>query len=154
MNLRREATKTIWKTVVFAGAMLGYLDAEGELTAGAFRRAVVHGSAVASLCVEHYGTEGVLFTDVTRETSLRVFSKAGAGYTVEKSQGDTGWLFPPIDEAWVYGYREEMRHFIECVAQGRMPRETFEDGFIVNCILDSAYLSANSKRWEKVDYSQ
>ena len=23
MNLRREATKTIWKTVVFAGAMLG-----------------------------------------------------------------------------------------------------------------------------------
>ncbi len=101
---------------------------------------------------EVYGTEGVLFTDVTRETSLRVFSKGGAGYTVEKAQGDTGWLFPPVDEAWVYGYREEMRHFIECVARGCMPRETFEDGFIVNCILDAAYRSAKSKSWEKVDY--
>jgi predicted dehydrogenase len=102
---------------------------------------------------EVYGTEGVLFTDVTRETSLRVFSRAGAGYTVEKAQTDTGWLFPPVDEAWVYGYREEMRHFIECVAQGRMPRETFEDGFVVNCILDAAYRSTVSKRWEAVDYT-
>lgn len=102
---------------------------------------------------EVYGTEGVLFTDVTRETSLRVFSQPGAGYTVEKAQADTGWLFPPVDEAWVYGYREEMRHFIECVAKGQMPRETFEDGYIVNCILDAAYRSAESKKWETVDYS-
>ncbi|QVL34204.1 Gfo/Idh/MocA family oxidoreductase [Telmatocola sphagniphila] len=102
---------------------------------------------------EVYGTEGTIFTDVTRETSLKVFSKAGAGYTVEKSQSDTGWLFPPVDEAWVYGYREEMRHFIECVAEGRMPRENFEDGFIVNCIIEAAYKSAQSKKWEPVDYS-
>lgn len=102
---------------------------------------------------EIYGTEGSIFTDVTRETSLRVFSRAGAGYTVEKAQADSGWLFPPVDEAWVYGYREEMRHFIECVAQGRMPRETFEDGLIVNCIIDAAYRSAVSKRWENVAYA-
>jgi predicted dehydrogenase len=102
---------------------------------------------------EVYGTDGALFTDVTRETALRVFSRKGAGYTVEKGESETGWLFPPVDEAWVYGYREEMRHFIECVAQGRMPRETFEDGFVVNCILDAAYRSAASKRWESVEYS-
>jgi predicted dehydrogenase len=102
---------------------------------------------------EVYGTTGALFTDVTRQTSLQVFSQAGAGYTVEKAQSDTGWLFPPVDEAWVYGYREEMRHFIECVAQNRMPRETFEDGFIVNCVLDAAYRSAASQRWEKVEYA-
>jgi predicted dehydrogenase len=102
---------------------------------------------------EVYGTDGVLFTDVTRETPLRVFSRVGAGYTVEKGETETGWLFPPIDEAWVYGYREEMRHFIECVTHGRMPRETFEDGFVVNCILDAAYRSAASKRWESVEYA-
>ncbi len=101
---------------------------------------------------EVYGTEGALFTDVTRETSLRVFSRTGAGYTVEKAQADTGWLFPPVDEAWVYGYREEMRHFIDCVASARMPRETFEDGYIVNCVLDAAYRSGASKRWERVEY--
>jgi predicted dehydrogenase len=100
---------------------------------------------------EIYGTEGAVFTDVTRETSLRIFSRAGAGYTVEKGQTDTGWLYPPVDEAWVYGYREEMRHFIECVAQGSMPRETFEDGLVVNCILDAAYRSAVTKKWQRVE---
>jgi predicted dehydrogenase len=101
---------------------------------------------------EVHGTEGVVFTDVTRETSLRVFSRTGAGYTVEKAQSDTGWSFPPVDEAWVYGYREEMRHFVDCVDNGRMPRETFEDGYVVNCILEAAYRSAASKRWERAEY--
>lgn len=44
----------------FAGAMLGYLDAHGPVTGASLRRAVVHGSAVASLCVERYGTAGVI----------------------------------------------------------------------------------------------
>ena len=101
---------------------------------------------------EVYGTEGVVFTDVTRETPLKVFSRPGVGYTVEKGETESGWLFPPVDEAWTYGYREEMKHFIECVAAGRQPRETFADGYIVNCILDAAYRSAQTKRWERVEY--
>ena len=44
----------------FAGAMLGFLDAHGPVTPSTMRRAVVHGSAVASLCVEHYGPRGTL----------------------------------------------------------------------------------------------
>ncbi len=60
----------------FAGAMLGYLDAEGTLSPGAFRRAVVHGSAVASLCVEHYGTEGVLGAARDRiDARVRAFAR-------------------------------------------------------------------------------
>ena len=101
---------------------------------------------------EVYGTEGAIFTDVTRETPLKVFSRPGASYVVEKADAETGWLFPPVDEAWVYGYREEMRHFVECVAQNKAPRETFEDGYVVNCILDAAYRSIASRRWERVDY--
>ncbi|MFQ5796000.1 MAG: Gfo/Idh/MocA family protein [Candidatus Bipolaricaulia bacterium] len=101
---------------------------------------------------EVYGTEGTIFTDVTRETPIKVFSKPGAGYIVEKAEAETGWLFPPVDEAWIYGYREEMRHFVECVAENQMPRETFEDGYIVNCILDAAYRSMETKSWERVEY--
>jgi predicted dehydrogenase len=99
---------------------------------------------------EVYGTDGVIFTDVTRETPIKVFSRPGAGYVVEKAESETGWLFPPIDEAWVYGYQEEMRHFIDCVATGRRPRETFDDGLAVNRILDAGYLSMKSKRWESM----
>src|SRR5258708_1860981 len=101
---------------------------------------------------EVYGTEGGIFTDVTRETHIKVFSRPGAGYIVEKAEAATGWLFPPVHGAWIYGYREEMRHFIDCVANGKTPRETFEDGYVVNCILDAAYASVESKRWEKVGY--
>jgi len=101
---------------------------------------------------EIYGTEGAIFTDVTRETPIKVFSRPGGGYIVEKAESETGWLFPPVDEAWIYGYREEMRHFIECVEKNQMPRETFEDGYIVNCILDAGYRSMKSKRWESVKY--
>ncbi len=44
----------------FAGAMMGYLDTQPRLDRGALRRSVVYGSAVASICVEHYGTAGLL----------------------------------------------------------------------------------------------
>ncbi len=70
---------------------------------------------------EVYGTEGTIFTDVTRSTPLTVFSRPGAGYVVEKADAETGWLFPPVDEAWTYGYAAEMRHFVECVATQRAP---------------------------------
>ena len=101
---------------------------------------------------EVYGTEGTIFTDVTRETPLKVFSNPGAGYVVEKAESETGWLFPPVDEAWVYGYREEMRHFVECVAKNQTPRETFEDGYVVNCVLAAAYRSMQTRSWERVAF--
>jgi predicted dehydrogenase len=99
---------------------------------------------------EVYGTEGAIFTDITRETPLRIFSNPGIDYVVEKAESQRGWLFPPIDEAWIYGYRAEMKHFIECVRDGKPPRETFEDGYVVNRVLDAGYASMKSKRWEPV----
>jgi predicted dehydrogenase len=81
-----------------------------------------------------------------------VFSQPGAEYVVENADAETASLFPPIDEAWIYGYAEEMRHFIDCVANNRTPRETFEDGYVVNCVLDAAYRSMQTKQWEKVSY--
>ncbi|MGH8393323.1 MAG: Gfo/Idh/MocA family protein, partial [Pseudomonas sp.] len=99
---------------------------------------------------EVYGSEGVVFTDVTRGTPVRAFTRASAGYVVEKAEADTGWVFPCVDEAGVYGYREEMRHFVDCVAARTTPRETFADGYVTNVILDAAYRSMQSKQWEKI----
>jgi predicted dehydrogenase len=101
---------------------------------------------------EIYGTLGTIFTDVTRSTPITAFVMGvGAGYIVEKAEAETGWVFPCVDEARVYGYHEEMRHFVECVATGQTPRETFEDGYIVNVILDAAYRSMQTKRWETIE---
>ncbi len=99
---------------------------------------------------EIYGTAGTIFTDVTRRTPMVAFTTRSAGYVVEKAEADTGWVFPCVDEARVYGYHEEMRHFVECVAAGETPRQTFEDGYLVNVILDAAYRSMDSGTWEEI----
>jgi len=101
---------------------------------------------------EVYGTRGVIFTDVTRGTPVSVFTLESTGYVVEKAESDKGWVIPCVDEARVYGYHEEMRHFVECVSKGVMPRENFEDGYICNVILDAGYKSMRTKKWEKVTY--
>ena len=98
---------------------------------------------------EVYGTRGRIVTDTT-STSMRAFIEEPAGYLMEKADAETGWVFPIQDEARVYGYHEEMRHFVECFREGREPRETFADGYIVNCILDAAHRSMKTGRWEPV----
>lgn len=99
---------------------------------------------------EIHGTEGAIFTDVTRGTSVEAFTLGSSGYVVEKADADQGWVKPVAEEAFAYGYQAEMKHFVECVRDGKTPRETYQDGCIVNCIIDSIYRSAQSGRREKV----
>lgn len=96
------------------------------------------------------GTEGRLVTDTT-STPVNGFITSSAGYLMEKADADTGWVFPIPDEARVYGYHEELRHFARCFLDGTQPRETFVDGYIVNCALDACYRSMKSGRWEKIE---
>ena len=49
-----------------------------------------------------------------------------------------------------YGYSQQMRHFIDHFAEGKAPSETFEDGVIVNRIIDACYRSMKTGLWEKV----
>lgn len=99
---------------------------------------------------EIVGTDGQLITDTT-STPIRGFITSSAGYIMEKADADTGWVSPIPDEARVYGYHEELRHFAQCFLDGTEPRETFTDGYIVNCALDACYRSMKSGRWEKLD---
>ncbi len=96
------------------------------------------------------GTEGRLVTDTT-STPIKGFITSSAGYLMEKADADTGWVFPIPDEARVYGYHEELSHFAQCSLDGTEPRETFADGYIVNCALDACYRSMKSRRWEPVE---
>ena len=38
----------------------------------------------------------------------------------------------------------------DSIESKKNPKETFYDGYVVNCILDAAYRSAKSKLWEPV----
>ena len=100
---------------------------------------------------EIHGSEGSIFTDVTRNTPVSTFTTKSAGYVVEKADIDFGWTRPLPEEAFAYGYQGEMRHFVECVRDGKQPRETYEDGYVVNCVLDAGYSSMRSKQWVRVE---
>jgi predicted dehydrogenase len=101
---------------------------------------------------EVHGSEGSIFTDVTRSTPITTFTSQPAGYVIEKADISFGWTRPLPEEAFAYGYQAEMQHFVECVREGATPRETYEDGYIVNCILDAGYQSMRSNRWIRVKY--
>lgn len=98
---------------------------------------------------EFVGTAGRLVTD-TAVTPVWGFIEKPVGYLVEKSDADTGWVYPVPEETRAYGFSQQMRHFVDTFSAGEAPRETFEDGWIVNCILDACYRSMRSRTWEKV----
>jgi predicted dehydrogenase len=81
-----------------------------------------------------------------------MFTSRSGGYVIEKADSDVGWTRPLPEEAFAYGYQAEMRHFVECVRDGTTPRETYEDGWVVNLVLDAGYRSMRTGRWVRVRY--
>jgi predicted dehydrogenase len=98
---------------------------------------------------EAYGEAGRIIQDLT-STPLRAFIERPAGYLAEKADAETGWVFPVPDETHAHGHDAMMQDVVESFRAGREPRETFRDGYAVNAILDAAYRSMHSGRWETV----
>jgi predicted dehydrogenase len=99
---------------------------------------------------EVYGDAGRIVQDIT-STVLRAFIERPAGYLGEKVDAETGWVFPVPDETHVHGHDAMMQHVVEAFRTGATPRETFRDGYVVNTIIDAAYRSMQSGRWETVE---
>jgi hypothetical protein len=68
----------------------------------------------------------------------------------EKAETEKGWLFPVGDEVNALGYEHMFQDMLEALDAGREPMETFYDGYVVNAVLDAAYRSAKSRKWEPV----
>jgi predicted dehydrogenase len=98
---------------------------------------------------ELYGDAGRIIQDMSH-SPLRAFIERPAGYLGEKADADTGWVYPVPNETYVHGHDAMMRDVVEAFRDGRAPRETFHDGLAVNAILDAAYRSMGSGRWEPV----
>jgi predicted dehydrogenase len=102
---------------------------------------------------EVYGDAGRMVHDMG-VGSIRAFIERPAGYLGEKADAETGWVFPIPDEVRVHGHDAMMADVVESFRAGTPPRETFEDGYAVNCILDAAYRSIRSGHWEPVDVDE
>ncbi len=97
------------------------------------------------------GTEGTIWLNHWLRTGYEMFTAVGeGGYVAEKAEGTTGWLFPVGDEVGSLGYNEMFSDMLNSLDSGKQPFESFYDGYVVNCIIDAAYRSAQTKQWEKV----
>ena len=95
---------------------------------------------------EIYGSKGSTRADLLRGNALVTYSDRGYGYAVEKAATTRGWTFTTFEEAWNYGFPQEMTHFVRCVRGEEEPIETGEDGREVLKILLAAYQSAGEGR--------
>jgi predicted dehydrogenase len=98
---------------------------------------------------EAWGDAGRAVVDIS-VGSMKAFIERPSGYLVEKADADTGWVFPVPDEVRVHGHDLMMADVVGAFRDGRRPTETFGDGYVVNAILDAAYRSMRSGRWEAV----
>lgn len=97
------------------------------------------------------GTEGTIRLDHWLRTGMEVFSTGMTeGYVAEKSESESGWLFPVGDEVHSLGYPDMFTDMLDSFEKKTSPTETFYDGYIVNVIIDACYKSAVSKKWESV----
>lgn len=97
------------------------------------------------------GTEGTIWLNHWLRTGFEMFTSVGqGGYVAEKTEGDTGWLFPVGDEVVSLGYVDMFKDMFASMDAGTEPMETFYDGYIVNAIIDASYKAAKSKKWEPV----
>ena len=97
------------------------------------------------------GTEGTIWLNHWLRTGMEMFSQQNdTPYVAEKADSATGWLFPVGDETASLGYIDMFDDMLGAVEKGGAPRETFYDGYITNAIIDAAYRSATSKKWEPI----
>lgn len=101
---------------------------------------------------EVMGTDGTIWLNHFLRTGFEMFTAPGSqGYVAEKAESSSGWLFPVGDEVNALGYNHMFADMLNSLEQGKQPMETFYDGYVVNAIMDAAYRSAKSKRWEPIE---
>jgi predicted dehydrogenase len=97
------------------------------------------------------GTHGTIWLNHFLRTGFEMFTAGGqGGYVAEKAETSAGWLFPVGDEVSELGYVDMFTDMFRAIDEGRAPRETFYDGYVVNAVMDACYRSAKSRQWEPV----
>jgi len=102
--------------------------------------------------VEIYGSEGNIQIDLTTGSPLRVYSRPGYEYAIEKTDFTHGWTKPAVDEFFNLGYVNEITHFVDCVMNETTikPGVTLEDGLHAMEVVFAIYESTSTGKLIKL----
>jgi len=137
LNLHKDKTRGDDTSIIivdFEGGATAYIEESWAKLGGMDDTAEVH------------GTGGVAYADILKGTSIQTYSKEGYGYAVEKAGDTKGWSFTIYEEAWNYGFPQELEHFVKCVKEDLEPEVTGQDGRAVMEAIFAAYASAGEGR--------
>jgi len=99
---------------------------------------------------ELFGTEGQIKVAPTNNNLINVYSEKGYGYAVEKASTTAGWTFPIPEEAWNFGYPQEINHFVDCIMNNKKPLTDGKYGQKILRIVETMYKSAESRKIEEM----
>jgi len=134
----------------FASATIEYEAEDGSTLIGEVTTSWSFVGAGLRLSAELLGPEYSMSWN-TLESGLKLFfgrevtGEAGEDL-VEKQNAETGLMPVVPDEAAMYGYEAENRHFTKAFLRGETPALTFDDGVEVMEILMTSYMSAEAER--------
>jgi predicted dehydrogenase len=117
-------------------------------------RAVIHATDVSlggiETLFEVLMSNGRIRCDMSHSGLMHAFAPDptvwGDAYLMEKVDHKGGWSYPTVGEHLMLGYVQELRDFVEAVAQGRQPLSTAELGREVVQVIYAAYQSAQEGR--------
>ena len=136
--IQAEDTAMVW--IRFASGAIGQFEVSWTFRGG------------MDLRDEISGTEGTIWLNHFLRTGFEMFTSGeGKGYVAEKSEVESGWLFPVGDEVVELGYTDMFSDMFNSLEVGKQPTETFYDGYVVNCVMDACYKSAASGIWTPVE---
>jgi predicted dehydrogenase len=134
----------------FASATIEYEAEDGSTLLGEVTTSWSFVGAGLRLSAELLGPEYSMSWN-TLESGLKLFfgrevtGEAGEDL-VEKQNAEMGLMPVVADEAAMYGYEAENRHFTRAFLRGETPALTFDDGVEVMEILMTSYMSAEAER--------
>jgi len=134
----------------FASATIEYEAEDGSTLIGEVTTSWSFVGAGLRLSAELLGPEYSMSWN-TLESGLKLFfgrevtGEAGEDL-VEKQNAEMGLMPVVPDEAAMYGYEAENRHFTKAFLRGETPALTFDDGVEVMEILMTSYMSAEAER--------
>jgi len=97
-----------------------------------------------------YLSRGRISCNMTHSGLIRAYapdpSVFESEYIAEKLETKAGWSYPSLDEEWMLGYPQELRDFVEAIAQDRPPLSDGRLGLEVVRVIYAAYQSAEEGR--------